>query len=80
MLIRLSENDDSKELRRNQPTKKAKLGVLIAAKQVKDPEHFSVKMWVQLLASLSGLRIWRCHKMRCRSQMQLESSVAMAVA
>ena len=29
---------------------------------------------------LSGLKIWRCHKLQRRSQMQLESSVAMAVA
>ena len=26
----------------------------------------SMRMWVQSLASLSGLRIWCCHKLRCR--------------
>ena len=28
------------------------------------------------LASLSGLRIWRCHELWCRSQMRLRSGVA----
>ena len=32
-----------------------------------------------ILASLSGLRIWGCHKLRCRSQMWLRSGVAVAV-
>ena len=32
------------------------------------------------LASLSGLRIWHCCKLRCRLQMWLGSGVAMAVA
>ena len=40
----------------------------------------SVRMWVQGLALLSGLRIQRCHKLQCRSQMWLGSSVAVAVA
>ena len=34
----------------------------------------------QSLASLSGLRIWCCHELWCRSQMQLRSGVAVAVA
>ena len=29
--------------------------------------------------SLSGLRIWYCHKLWCRSQMQLGSGIAVAV-
>ena len=33
-------------------------------------------MWVLSLASLSGLRIWCCHKLWHRSQMLLRSSVA----
>ena len=34
---------------------------------------------VQPLVSLSGLKIRHCHALWCRSQMQLRSSVAMAV-
>ena len=34
---------------------------------------------VPSLALLSGLRMWRCHKLQCRSQMQLGSAVAVAV-
>ena len=36
-------------------------------------------MWVQSLASLSGLRIWHCQKMWCSLQMWLGSGVAVAV-
>ena len=32
------------------------------------------------LASFSGLRIWHCHELWCRSQMLLRSGIAMAVA
>ena len=39
----------------------------------------SMRIWVQSLALLSGLRIWCCHELRCRSQMQLRSGVAVAV-
>ena len=35
---------------------------------------------VRSLASLSGLRIWCCCELRCRSQMWLVSCVAVAVA
>ena len=35
---------------------------------------------VQPLASLSGLRIWHCHELQCRSQVGLGSCVAVAVA
>ena len=44
------------------------------------PDIGSMRMWVQSLASFSRLRIWHCYKPGCGSQMQLGSSVAMAVA
>ena len=40
----------------------------------------SVRIWVRSLAPLSGLRIWRCHELWYRSQMQLRSRIAVAVA
>ena len=41
----------------------------------------SVRMWVQPLVFLSGLRIQRWHKLQqCRSQMPLRSCVAVTVA
>ena len=40
----------------------------------------SMRLWVRSLASLSGSRIWYCHDLWCRSQMQqLRSCVAVAV-
>ena len=39
----------------------------------------SMRMQVQSLASLSGLRIWCCCELWCRSQMWLRSGVAVAV-
>ena len=36
-------------------------------------------MWVQSLASLSGLRIQHCSELWCRSQMRLGSRIAVAV-
>ena len=39
----------------------------------------SMRICVQPLASLSGLRIQHCHKLRCRWQMWLGSLVAAAV-
>ena len=44
----------------------------------KEPDTVSMRMWVQSLASLSGLRIWRCCELWCRPQMQLRSQVAAA--
>ena len=38
-----------------------------------------MRMWVQSLALLSGLRIQRCHELCRRSQMWLGSCVAVAV-
>ena len=40
----------------------------------------SMRMWVWSLASLTGLRIPCCHELWCRSQMWLESCVAVAAA
>ena len=40
----------------------------------------TMAFWVQSLASLSGLRIWCCRELWCRSQMGLGSCVAVAVA
>ena len=55
------------------------LGVPIMVQQVTN-QLVSMRLWVQSLASLSWLRIQRCHDLWCRSQMQLRSGVAMAVA
>ena len=39
----------------------------------------TIRLWVQALSLLSGLRIWHCHELWCRSQMWLGSDVAVAV-
>ena len=39
----------------------------------------SMRMRVPSLTFLSGLRIWCCHKLHCRSQMWLRFDVAMSV-
>ena len=39
----------------------------------------SMRMGVQSMASLSGLRIWHCHELWYRSQMWLRSCVAVAM-
>ena len=49
------------------------------AQQVKN-RLVSMRMRVQSLASLSGLRIQHCHKMQQRSKIWLGSCVAVAVA
>ena len=36
-------------------------------------------MWVRSLALISGLRIWRCRELWCRSQRELRSHIAVAV-
>ena len=53
-------------------------GVLPVAQQ-KHIWLVSMRVQVRSLASLSGLRIWHCHEVRCRSQAQLRSGVAVAV-
>ena len=40
----------------------------------------SMRTWVQSLASLSRLGIWRCHELWCRLKAQLRSCIAVAVA
>ena len=40
----------------------------------------SMRMQVRSLASLSGLRIWRCHDLWCRLQTLLRSCIAVAAA
>ena len=39
----------------------------------------TMRMQVRSLDVLSGLKIWRCHEMWCRSQTQLGSHIAVAV-
>ena len=39
----------------------------------------NMRLQVQSLALPSGLRIWRCHELWCRSQMRLRSQLAVAV-
>ena len=39
----------------------------------------TMSLLVRLLASFSGLRIWRCHELWCRSQTRLGSCVAVAL-
>ena len=53
------------------------VGVPVVAQQVKN-QIVSVRMQVQSLASLSGLRIWHCSKLLQRSQMWLGSGIAVA--
>ena len=53
--------------------------VPVVAQQVKNLT-VSMRMQVQSLALLSGLRIQHCPKLQCRSQMWLESGVAAVVA
>ena len=58
---------------------KAVVGVPVVV-QWKQIQLVSVRTQVWSLASLSGLRIWCCHEMWCRSQMQLGSDMAVALA
>ena len=55
------------------------LRVPIVVQQVKNSTA-SVRMWVRYLASLSGLRIWRCHELQCWLQIRLGFPVAVAVS
>ena len=47
--------------------------------QGKQIELASMRMQVQSLTSLSGLRIWHCLELWCRLQTWLRSDVAVAV-
>ena len=58
--------------------KKGCIGVPVVA-QWKRIAPVSMRMWVQSLALLSALGIWRCHELWCRLQMPLRSQVAVAV-
>ena len=49
------------------------------ATQQKQIRLVSVRIWIQSLASLSGLRSWGCHKLWCKSQTWLGSRIAVAV-
>ena len=42
--------------------------------------EMNLSMRVRSLALLSGLRIWHCPELWCRSQMKLECGVAVVVA
>ena len=53
-------------------------GVPIVAQQ-KRIQLGTMRLWVRSLALPSGLRIWHCHELWCRSQTQLRSGVAVAV-
>ena len=62
----------------SQPFKNAETGVPIVA-QRKRIWLASMRTQVRSLASLSGLRIWRCRELWCGSQTWLGSCVAVAV-
>ena len=57
---------------------KSTLGVPMMAQRLTN-RLGTMMLRVQSLALLSGLKIWRCHELWCRSQMQLGSCVAVAV-
>ena len=52
-----------------------KVGVPVVA-QWKQIQLGTMRLWVQSLASFSGLRIWCCRELWCRAKMWLESLVA----
>ena len=54
------------------------VGVPIVAQQKRIPLG-TVRLRVRSLASLPGIRIWRCRELWCRSQTWLGSLVAVAV-
>ena len=60
------------------PQVKMGLGVPVVA-QRKQTGQVSKRMWVQSLASLSGVRIQGYPELRHRGQMQLGSGIAVAV-
>ena len=47
--------------------------------QQKQIRPVTVRLWVQSLVSLGGLRIWHCHELWCRLQTWLGSRIAVAV-
>ena len=54
------------------------LGVSPCGSEGQRPNVVSLRRRVRFLASPSGLRIWRCHKLWCSLQMWLRSGVAMS--
>ena len=58
--------------------RKCVLGVPIMA-QLKQSQLGSLRLQVQSLTSLSGLRIWHCSELWCSLHMQLGSGIAVAV-
>ena len=54
-------------------------GVPVVAQQ-KRIQPGTMRLQVQSLAPLSGLRIWCCHELQCKSQTWLQSGIAVAVA
>ena len=61
-----------------EPSLKRRLGVAIMAQGLTNPtRNHEVVVWS--LASLRGLRIWRCGELWCRSQTRFGSRVAVAL-
>ena len=77
--IKIKEAEYTITEKRSWITKIFDLGVPVAAQQ-KWIQPVTMKLWVQSMASLSGLRIWRSHELWCRSQKRLRPSVAVVVA
>ena len=65
-------------LRKKLMLKKKKSGVPTVAQQVKNPTSTHEDAG-SIPSPLSGLRIWYCCELWCRSQMQLESGIPMAM-
>ena len=55
---------------------KYRVSIVVQLKQIRVG---TMRLWVRSLASLSGLRIQRCHELWCRSQTRLRSGMAVAV-
>ena len=51
-------------------------GVSVVAQWIKEPYTMSMRMRVLSLASLSGLRIQRCHKLWLRLQIQVQCGIS----
>ena len=88
MIIKLKTKDKKKNTESNQ---RKMTHYLLPEEQLDDCEELqlwlsklqtsvvSMRMRVRSLASLSGLRVWRCHELCCRLQMWLGSGFAVAV-
>ena len=63
----------------NNATRKRHLGGVPVVAQQTQIRLGTMRFRVRSLASLGGLRIWRCRELRCRSQPQLGSGVAVAL-